>query len=562
VYVEDGVALGSNTRLANTAEAEALVDAIVRCCADPAYDGKTMGVISLRASKGHLAELENLLAERLDYEQREERRIRVGDAEDFQGDERHVMFVSCVNSATTVAGSVPGGFNGKTYEQRLNVAASRAQDQVWVFHSARTEQFHENDLRRQWLDHLTRPAEEDTVAVDGEVLADVRHEAFDSLFQQKVYLELTARDYRVRPGYRVGRHSIDLVVEGGTRRLAVACDGDAFAEGEDASTAAARQRDLERVDWTFVRIRGSRFHLDREQALAPLWAELERLGIEPVREEAEEPAPPSQAAQNEASPVGGPAGHDRASTIPEHEATDGNSPQPDTEAAADMSTPSVDPVLQSPGMRSPTPVSARKAAPFAPAPVQRRVRTSEPARVSAPATRPAVPPVTSVPQQREQASLGAPQASVPVQEIPAAAFQRLVREIQELQVAVDAADEAPKGMDAANLVFLRKTQADQRDRRTKRLGFLRAFLDAVRVGHEPGIPRVVIPGALLVLEFDGQVDDDTLYTVAELPTDEADIVSPSSPLGHALMWQPPGREIPYEASGGKTHTIVVREIRV
>ncbi|WP_329362045.1 AAA domain-containing protein [Streptomyces sp. NBC_01483] len=562
VYVEDGEAFGSNARLANTAEAEALVDAIVRCCADPAYDGKTMGVISLRASKGHLAELENLLAERLDYEQREERRIRVGDAEDFQGDERHVMFISCVNSATSAAGTVPGGFNGKTYEQRLNVAASRAQDQVWVFHSARTEQFHENDLRRQWLDHLTRPAEEDTVAVNGEVLPDVRHEAFDSLFQQKVYLELTARDYRVRPGYRVGRHSIDLVVEGGTRRLAVACDGDAFAEGEDASTAAARQRDLERVDWTFVRIRGSRFHLDREQALAPLWAELERLGIEPVREETQEPTPPSQDAQAEASPVGDPAGDNRGSEIPAHEVAEGISPRADAQAAAVASTRSENSVFEPRDPRESAPAPAREAAPSAAAPVQGTARTSAPVRTSAPAARPASRPVASMPPQWGQAPLRASQSSLPVQEIPAAAFQRLVREMQELQVAVDAPDETPDGIDAANLVFLRKTQADQRDRRTKRLGFLRTFLDAVRVGRESDIPKVVIPGALLVLEFDGQVDDDTLYTVAELPTDEADIVSPSSPLGHALMWQPPGREISYDASQDKTHTIVVREIRI
>ncbi|WP_228473593.1 AAA domain-containing protein, partial [Streptomyces calidiresistens] len=284
VHVEEGAAVGANDRLVNPVEAERLVEELVRCCADPAYEGRTMGVISLRGAKGHLTELENLLAERLDYEQREARRIRVGDAEDFQGDERDVVFVSCVNSATTSAGTVPGGFNGKTYEQRLNVAASRARDQVWVFHSARPEQFHGNDLRRRWLDHLGRPAQEGTVALEGEVLPDVRHEAFDSLFQQKVYLELTSRGYRVRPNHRVGRHTLDLVVEGGTRRLAVACDGDAFGDGEDAGTAAARQRDLERVDWTFVRIRGSRFHLDREQALAPLWAELERLGIEPLAE--------------------------------------------------------------------------------------------------------------------------------------------------------------------------------------------------------------------------------------------------------------------------------------
>ncbi|MFJ8861275.1 AAA domain-containing protein [Streptomyces sp. NPDC102451] len=499
VYVGDGEALGANSRLANIAEAETLVAEIVRCCADPAYDGKTMGVISLRGSKAHLSELENLLAERLDYEQREERRIRVGDAEDFQGDERNVIFISCVNSPTTAAGTVPGGFTGKTYEQRLNVAASRAQDQLWVFHSARIEQFHENDLRRRWLDHLTRPAEEETATVDGEVLPDVRHEAFDSLFQQQVYLELTRRDYRVRPGYRVGRHAIDLVVEGGTRRLAVACDGDTFAEGEDASTAAARQRDLERVDWTFVRIRGSRFHLDRKQALSPLWAELERLGIEPVSE----------------STVDGPVGEPLSEEAPAVE--DG-----DAREAAEVTEPEPEPAPE----------------PVVPAPA---------------AVAPEVPECSGGPRITP--------GSFPVQEIPAAAFQRLVREMQQLQATVDAPDDTPQGLDAAKLVFLRRTQADQRDRRVKRLAFLRAFLDAVAVGGGIGAPQVVVPGALLVLELDGQVDEDTLYTIAELPTAGADIVSPSSPLGLALMWQRAGRDLSYNASDDKAHRVVVREIR-
>ncbi|MFL9683478.1 AAA domain-containing protein [Streptomyces sp. KL110A] len=524
VYVETGEAIGANTRLANAAEAEALVDAIVRCCADPAYDGKTMGVISLRASKGHLAELENLLAERLDYEQREERRIRVGDAEDFQGDERHIMFISFVNSATTAAGSVPGGFNGKTYEQRINVAASRAQDQVWVFHSARAEQFHENDLRRRWLDHLTRPAEEDVVAVEGEVLPDVRHEAFDSLFQQKVYLELAARGHRVRPGYKVGRHTIDLVVEGGTRRLAVACDGDAFAEGEDASTAAARQRDLERVDWTFVRIRGSRFHLDREQALAPLWAELERLGIEPIGREPEDSGAADDTAPDEAEATG-------------DEATDSGA-----ETVGD-------------GMPSRSWSASNH-----------EVGSRDSARVQAPTgsggALGAVPAEPSESRTRTATPLASASSPLPVREIPAGAFQRLVREMQQLQAAVDAPFETPEKADAAQLVFLRRTQEEQRDRRTKRLVFLRTFLDAVAVGREGAIPDVVIPGVLLRLEFDGQVDEDTLYTIAELPTEEADIVSPSSPLGHALSWQPTGRAISYDTSQGKTRMVVVREIRV
>ncbi|MFM9702127.1 AAA domain-containing protein [Streptomyces galilaeus] len=611
VYVETGEAVGANTRLSNTAEAEALVDAIVRCCADPAYDGKTMGVVSLRASKGHLTELENLLAERLDYEQREERRIRVGDAEDFQGDERHIMFVSFVNSATTAAGAVPGGFNGKTYEQRINVAASRAQDQVWVFHSARAEQFHENDLRRRWLDHLTRPAEEDVAAVEGEVLADIRHEAFESLFQQQVYLELTARGYRVRPGYKVGRHTIDLVVEGGTRRLAVACDGDAFAEGEDASTAAARQRDLERVDWTFVRIRGSRFHLDREQALAPLWAELERLGIEPGARKQEDLSEAADAAAVDAGVDGvatggeAAAGGDMARAARGHDAGDVARPGAGDAAAGD-GAPSVPRGASGheAGSRANAPVQAPTASAPAlravPAPratdpresLRRQVRqaTSAPtrppvviggsgaaaARAAGPTVSEAVPAASHTRSVRPDGQVVVPSEGVartaapdrhapsllPVREIPAAAFQRLVREVQQLQTAVDAPFETPEGADAAQLVFLRKTQAEQRDRRAKRLAFLRTFLDAVGVGLEGAVPEVVIPGALLRLEFDGQVDEDTLYTIAELPTEEADIVSPSSPLGHALTWQPKGREISYDASQGKTRTVVVREIHV
>ncbi|MEU7380237.1 AAA domain-containing protein [Streptomyces sp. NPDC042207] len=583
VYVEDGEAFGSNDRLVNTAEAQALVDAVVRCCADPAYEGKTMGIVSLRGTKSHLTELENLLAERLDYEQREERRIRVGDAEDFQGDERHVMFVSCVNSATTAAGTVPGGFNGKTYEQRLNVAASRAQDQVWVFHSARTEQFHENDLRRRWLDHLTRPAEEDTVAVDGEVRPDVRHEAFDSLFQQKVYLELTTRGYRVRPGYRVGRHTIDLVVEGGTRRLAVACDGDAFAEGEDAPTAAARQRDLERVDWTFVRIRGSRFHLDREQALAPLWAELERLGIEPVPEEPEVPAvlPAADDGQPEDSSAGEPDGGDEESgQSVEREVAGHPVPAAESQETAGAPESPTNLLAHFPEQRGTAPVRAendvlasvpaRDAAPWASSLAGNAAARVPAGRAPSPSARPDAAPRPVPARNTAPAPVHPPvsptgaarQGALPVQEIPPAAFQRLVREMQQLQAAVDAPDETPDGVDAANLVFLRRTQADQRHRRTQRLNFLRTFIDAVRVGGETDVPGVVFPGALLMLGFDGQTEGETLYTVTELPTGEADMVSPSSPLGHALMWQPVGRQISYEASQGRSRTVVVREIRV
>ncbi len=281
VHVPGAYIEGTGQRQRNRAEAERLVAEMVRCCADPAYQGRTMGVITLLGS-GQRQEIEDLLTERLPVDERQRRKIRVGDAEDFQGDERDIVFISLVVSLAGEDGPRrPGPFASEAMQQRLNVAASRARDQVWLFHSVTSTELGPNDLRRRYLDYCTRPAEEqDGFGLD-DVGPDVRHEAFDSLFEQRVFLALRGRRFRVRPQYPVGRYRIDLVVEGGTRRLAVECDGDAFHNEENADADAARQRELERVGWTFVRIRGSRFFLDPDRALEPLWAELAQLGIEP-----------------------------------------------------------------------------------------------------------------------------------------------------------------------------------------------------------------------------------------------------------------------------------------
>ncbi|MEU1405687.1 AAA domain-containing protein [Streptomyces sp. NPDC005728] len=280
VHVADGWVEGSGQKQINRPEAERLVDTVARCIEDPAYAGRTMGVITLLGA-GQKFLIEDLLADRIPLDERQRRRLRVGNAEEFQGDERDVVFVGAVASLAGPDGPRRiGPYSSALNRQHLNVAASRARDQVWLFHSVTLTEWGETDLRRAYLDWFSRPAEDQDGEGLGEVRPDVPHEVFDSLFEQRVYLALRARGYRVRPQYPAGRYRIDLVVEGGTRRLAVECDGDAFHNEENADADAARQRELERVGWTFVRIRGSRFFLDPEQALEPLWAELDRLGIE------------------------------------------------------------------------------------------------------------------------------------------------------------------------------------------------------------------------------------------------------------------------------------------
>ncbi|MFF7742972.1 AAA domain-containing protein [Streptomyces sp. NPDC007960] len=280
VHIVNGYVESTGQKQFNRPEAERVVDEIARCIDDPAYRGRTMGVITLLGA-GQKFLIEDLLADRIPLDERQRRRLRVGNAEEFQGDERDIVFISLVASLAGADGPRRiGPYSSTLARQHINVAASRARDQVWLFHSVTLTELGETDLRRHYLDWFSRPAEEQDGAVAGEVRPDEPHDAFDSLFEQRVYLALRERGYRVRPQYPAGRYRIDLVVEGGTKRLAVECDGDAFHTEENADADAARQRELERVGWTFVRIRGSRFFLDPETALAPLWAELQRLGIE------------------------------------------------------------------------------------------------------------------------------------------------------------------------------------------------------------------------------------------------------------------------------------------
>src|SRR5262249_5843861 len=88
-------------------------------------------------------------------------------------------------------------------------------------------------------------------------------------------------NHRVRAQWQVGHYRIDLVVEGGGKRLAVECDGDRWDPPEKLAEDLERQAVLERLGWTFVRVRGSEFFWHPDQALQPGFEMLQRLEIPP-----------------------------------------------------------------------------------------------------------------------------------------------------------------------------------------------------------------------------------------------------------------------------------------
>lgn len=295
-YVADGYQTGTSGRMINEPEAEALVRQVLMCCSSREYESKTMGVISLTGS-AQARLIEKLLLDELGPSEFKNRDLRCGDATDFQGSERDVMFLSMV--VAPVEGKRTTALTRKIYLQRFNVSASRARDQMWVFHSvSRSELTNKEDLRFQLLDHCEMhqaAASAQRPGVPDEVPEDHLVDPFDSLFEQKVFNKIVRRGYRCASQYEVYGFRIDLVVEGLGSQFAVECDGDAWHGPEQFESDLGRQRELERCGWTFFRVRGSLFHADPDKALEPLWGLLGEHGITPVEDEPplEEPVPPA-----------------------------------------------------------------------------------------------------------------------------------------------------------------------------------------------------------------------------------------------------------------------------
>lgn len=282
VFVPEGYTRGTTNRI-NPPEAEAVVDQIEKCLADSRYDGLTFGVISLMG-KAQALEIERRLLERIPPEEWRARDLRCGDAADFQGAERDVIFLSMV--AAPEPDKRMGVLSRDLYVQRYNVAASRARDQMWLFHSVRlTDLGHPEDMRTRLLEYCYRVADRRRPEVDGALESVVPEdrlvEPFDSLFEQRVCNRLLDRGYTVVPQYPVAGYRIDLVVVGARARLAVECDGDAWHGPERYEADLARQRDLERCGWRFFRIRESRFYADQTAVLEELRSTLDEMEIYP-----------------------------------------------------------------------------------------------------------------------------------------------------------------------------------------------------------------------------------------------------------------------------------------
>jgi very-short-patch-repair endonuclease len=284
---------GASPSVANKVEAEAICKQIVKLIADPFYKDKTFGVISLLGDK-QARLIEQKLLHAIGPEEMERRRLICGDAYSFQGDERHVMFLSLVVAADEDRRLAT--LTQPADERRFNVAASRARDQMWLFHSVTPDDLSQKCLRRKLLEHCLNPqvpqdvgddlpmAELEAAAANADRDRVPAPPPFESWLEVDVYLQIRRRGYRVISQHAFAGYKIDLVVSGTTARLAVECDGEDWHGQERYEADMARRRQLERCGWRFWRIRGGTFYRNPEAAMQPLWDLLDKTGIRTTAE--------------------------------------------------------------------------------------------------------------------------------------------------------------------------------------------------------------------------------------------------------------------------------------
>ncbi|MBU3143222.1 AAA domain-containing protein [Clostridium sp. CF012] len=259
------------TKAVNIPEAECIVDKIVECCSNSRYNGMTMGVISLLGDAQ--AELiQSQLVERLGMEEMLHRRLICGDAYSFQGDERDIMFLSMVIANNAKFAALTKGSDIR----RFNVAASRARNQMWLFHSVDLENLNNKCVRYSLLKYCLEQNErrEEVKSSQYLLLND---------FEEHIARSIKDLDYKLTPKVKVGKYTIDFVVEtdlssemeqANYKKIAVQCIGMTSDEDYNWQKNYEMQMCLERMGWEFYKIRASEFYRNPRVAMEKLTEKL------------------------------------------------------------------------------------------------------------------------------------------------------------------------------------------------------------------------------------------------------------------------------------------------
>ncbi|MBS9783412.1 MAG: AAA family ATPase [Pasteurella sp.] len=276
-----------------TKEIEAIKQQLDILFNDEQYDKKSIGVVSLGTSE-HTKNLKEIISE-FDKETIEKHKLIIEDATKFQGDERDVMFISLgvaleyENLQNNKNAKPSAIITDRAEKRKINVALSRAKEQMILFHSVQYDDLQKNDFRNEIIKFFYEEyCEIEDLIIKKDNIQRNRHnvlEPFDSWFEIDVANDLIQAGFpKIQPQYKVKEDEtfynpregkevyvnfkLDLVVHHNGKRVAIECDGDPFHSlPEDVAYDIERQEFLERVGWKVYRILYSAYKRNPEQEI-------------------------------------------------------------------------------------------------------------------------------------------------------------------------------------------------------------------------------------------------------------------------------------------------------
>jgi very-short-patch-repair endonuclease len=252
----------------NALEAKALVSQLRSLMANPGYSDASFGVVCLFEQQVGL--IQELVSEQIEEDLREAHDLVVVNPDGFQGDERDVLLFSLSYDATNMDQAALSARQADRphIQGMLNVAFTRAREEMHIFHSAPIERFGMASGEGAIKDWLAHCAKMETTTFNPGALGVQRAQ---SEFEVEVMEALRKQGLAVVPQYPSCGFFIDLVAQKGDARIAIECDGEIWHQDEHGKLKiedVQRQEILERARWCVLRIPYRKWRADPASQIA------------------------------------------------------------------------------------------------------------------------------------------------------------------------------------------------------------------------------------------------------------------------------------------------------
>ncbi len=264
---------GSNY-LINQKEIDKVVAILRDIESNKSYKNKDIGIIVLQNSNAQIKALNTAIWQNFSSDFIKERRIKIGNSYEFQGDERDVIILSMVISKKQEDGEtrIVKALTTKEFERSFNVAASRAKEQVILVYSIHPNELSKDCLRYKLITYYNTFNKNENIDRDIKLNTD---------FEKEIYKELRNNNIDITSHFRIGKYEIDFVVndENG-KKIAIECDGDDFKTKEEYEADIIEQDVLTRCGWKYIRLRASQFYINKEKTVSELVNRINNILIE------------------------------------------------------------------------------------------------------------------------------------------------------------------------------------------------------------------------------------------------------------------------------------------